>query len=44
MTKPTPCPYCAGTGMTKTATTDLRTGKTTITRQPCTMCRGTGRT
>ncbi len=37
------CPYCAGSGMTKTATTDTRTGKTVITRQPCKMCGGTGR-
>ena len=37
------CPDCAGSGMTKVATTDIRTGKTTIERRACSMCGGTGR-
>jgi hypothetical protein len=34
-----PCPYCAGSGTVNVATTDLRTGVTTIRRrQPCPAC------
>jgi hypothetical protein len=37
------CPYCAGSGWVKAATTRLRDGMTSVTRQPCGECRGTGR-
>jgi transcriptional regulator NrdR family protein len=37
------CPYCAGSGVTKVATTDTRTGQTVIERRACGMCGGTGK-
>lgn len=37
-----PCPYCAGSGLVRRATTRVATGETSIQRQGCPACGGVG--